>query len=184
MKRILLAALATLGLARFAGDSRAEVIATLDGDLQNDPIDLPRLLAELANADMVCGVRTKRMDSKVRKLSTVVARWARRAVLGVDFKDTGCNLRVFRRSVLRTLFAFDGLHRFMPILVHVAGGRVRELPVAHHPRTAGDSKYGLRNRLGRGILDLAAIAWYRKRQLNNVAYLEEPARMEGQPKPQ
>jgi len=153
--------------------SRGEIIATLDGDLQNDPADLPRLLAELDKCDMVCGVRKRRMDNGLRRFSTAVARWARRTILKVDFQDTGCNLRVFKRSVLRVLFAFDGLHRFMPILVHEAGGRVLEIPVAHHPRTAGDSKYGLWNRFGRGIFDLAAIAWYRKRQVNNVAFNEE-----------
>ncbi len=152
--------------------ARAQVIATLDGDLQNDPADLPRLLAELESCDMVCGVRTRRMDSVLRRISTKVARWARKKALHVDFRDSGCNLRVFKRSVLATLFPFDGLHRFMPILVHDGGFEVKELAVAHHPRTAGVSKYGLWNRLGRGIFDLAVISWLRKRQLRNVAFTE------------
>jgi len=152
--------------------SRGGIIATLDGDLQNDPADLPAMLKQLEAYDLVCGVRTRRMDNGLRRVSSHLARWARRTVLGVDFRDTGCNLRVFKRTVLQKLFPFDGLHRFMPILAHCTGARVLEIPVAHHPRTAGKSKYGVWNRLGRGIWDLAAMAWYRKRQLSTVAAME------------
>ncbi len=152
--------------------SRGNIIATLDGDLQNDPADLPRLLEALASSDLVCGVRTKRMDNSLRRFSSQVARWARKFVLGVDFRDSGCNLRVLKRSVLQTLFPFDGLHRFMPILAQGAGAVVTEMPVAHRPRVAGVSKYGVWNRLGRGICDLAMIAWYRKRQLKNISSVE------------
>lgn len=155
--------------------SRGNIIATLDGDLQNDPADLPRLLEVLASADLVCGVRTKRMDNSLRRFSSRVARWARRLVLGVDFRDSGCNLRVFKRSVLQTLFPFDGLHRFMPILAQGAGVVVIEMPVSHRPRVAGKSKYGVWNRLGRGICDLVMIAWYRKRQLKNISWMEQGA---------
>ncbi len=152
--------------------ARGQIIATLDGDLQNDPADLPRMLAELGEWDLVCGVRAKRMDNTVRRISSRVARSARRRMLGVDFRDIGCNLRVMKRAVLQTLLPFDGLHRFLPVLAHDAGARVKELDVAHHPRVAGRSKYGVWNRLGRGIWDLAMISWYRKRQLANVAVVE------------
>ena len=154
------------------GASRGGIIATLDGDLQNDPIDLPRMMEELARYDLVCGMRTKRMDNTVRRLSAAVARWARKTALGVDFRDTGCNLRVFKRSILAQLFPFNGLHRFMPILAHGAGARVLEVPVTHHPRTAGKSKYGVWNRLGRGLFDLVGVAWYRKRQLTGLETAE------------
>lgn len=152
--------------------ARAPVICTLDGDLQNDPADLPKLLAALANCDLVCGVRTRRQDNRLRRISTRVARYARRVVLKADFQDTGCNLRVFKRSLLRKLIPFDGLHRFMPIIAHNAGAVVREMPVTHQPRVAGTSKYGVWNRLGRGILDLAAMAWYRRRQISTVEAVE------------
>ena len=155
--------------------SRGGIIATLDGDLQNDPADLPRMLNELTTYDLVCGVRTKRMDNQMRRISTAVARWARKRAFGVDFRDSGCNLRVFKRTVLDKLFPFDGLHRFMPIIAHSAGAQVLEIPVDHHPRTAGKSKYGVWNRLGRGIWDLVGITWYRKRQLTNLASREAPA---------
>jgi dolichol-phosphate mannosyltransferase len=152
--------------------SKGNIIATLDGDLQNDPADLPRLIAALATADLVCGVRTKRMDNALRRFSSKVARWARRLALGVDFRDSGCNLRAFKRSVLQSLFPFDGLHRFMPIVAQGAGVVVLEIDVNHRPRIAGSSKYGVWNRLGRGIADLAMIAWYRKRQLKNISFVE------------
>jgi dolichol-phosphate mannosyltransferase len=166
--------------------SRGNIIATLDGDLQNDPADLPRMLQALGAADLVCGVRTKRMDNSLRRFSSKVARWARKLALGVDFRDSGCNLRVFKRSVLQTLFPFDGLHRFMPIVAQGAGAVVIEMPVSHRPRIAGSSKYGVWNRLGRGICDLAMIAWYRKRQLKNIASVEHTAEPSGEtlPRPQ
>jgi glycosyltransferase involved in cell wall biosynthesis len=152
--------------------SRGDVIASLDGDLQNDPADLPRLLAELAGCDLACGVRTQRMDSPVRRLSSKIARVARRVVFGVDFRDSACNLRAFKRGVLDTLPAFDGIHRFMPILAQSGGAIVKEVPVQHRPRTAGQSKYGVWNRLGRGILDLVMVALYRRRQLRSISVTE------------
>jgi len=154
--------------------SRGQLIATLDGDLQNDPADLPRLLAALSDCDLACGVRARRQDNFRRRVSSRLARRARKLALGVDFQDTGCNLRAFKRSVLPMLFPFDGLHRFMPILAHDAGAVVRELSVAHHPRVAGKSKYGVWNRLGRGIFDLVVISWTRKRHLRNLQ-VHEPA---------
>lgn len=148
------------------------IIATLDGDLQNDPADLPVLLAEVKAYDLICGVRAQRRDSFVRRISSRIARDARRFVLGVDFRDTGCALRVFRRTALEGVFPFNGLHRFLPVLVHNAGGKTKEVPVHHRPRIAGVSKYGIWNRLGRGMVDLLAIAWYRKRYVGRVPYDE------------
>jgi dolichol-phosphate mannosyltransferase len=156
----------------------APLIATLDGDLQNDPADLPKLLAELNRCDFVCGVRAKRNDSWVRRVSSRVARRARRAVLKVDFCDTGCAMRAFKRSALQGVFPFNGLHRFLPVLVHGAGAKATELPVNHRPRTAGVSKYGLNNRLWRGIADLFAIAWYQKRRVGPVPIQELPQSQE------
>ncbi len=154
--------------------SRAPIIMTLDGDLQNDPADLPKLLARLDEYDVVCGMRTARQDTFVRRISSRIARAARKAVLGVDFRDTGCALRVFKRSALDRLFAFNGFHRFMPVLAHSAGARVIEIPVSHRPRIAGVSKYGVWNRLGRGIVDLFAIRWYQKRQIPAIEVTEFP----------
>ncbi len=162
--------------ARNAGQSAAlwtgiqatssPVIATLDGDLQNDPAELPHMLALLGAADFVCGMRLNRQDNWVRRVSSRVARWARKTALGVDFQDTGCALRVFKREALAGIFGFNGLHRFLPVLVAGGGFRTREIPVNHRPRVAGVSKYGVWNRLWRGIFDLFAIAWYQKRRLS------------------
>ena len=149
-------------------NSRAPIIVTLDGDLQNDPADFPRLLAELENYDVACGMRTKRQDNVLRRISSKIARKARAAMLGVDFRDTGCGLRAFKRPVLDPLFAFNGFHRFMPVLAHSAGARVIEIPVNHRPRVTGVSKYGLWNRLGRGIVDLFAVRWFQKRLIPSI----------------
>lgn len=142
------------------------LIATLDGDLQNDPADLPKLIAEIKNFDFICGVRTKRKDTWVRRTSSKIARWARKSALGVDFADTGCAFRVFKRTALEGLFGFNGLHRFLPVLVHGGGHTTKEISINHRARVAGVSKYGVFNRLGRGIYDLIAIGWYQRRRVH------------------
>ena len=146
--------------------TQAPLLCTLDGDLQNDPSELPRMLRMLGkDADFVCGHRVARQDSFVRKASSRIARSVRSWSLGHDFADTGCALRAFQRSSLAGVFPFNGLHRFLPILVAGNGSRVLEVPVKHRPRTAGVSKYGVWNRLGRGIFDLVGMAWYQRRRL-------------------
>lgn len=148
--------------------STAPLLCTLDGDLQNDPTELPRMLALLDSVDFVCGHRVNRQDSLVRKASSRIARAARRLVLQADFADTGCALRAFRRECLAGVFPFNGLHRFLPILIAGGGFRCREVPVNHRPRVAGVSKYGVWNRLGRGIHDLIGVGWYQRRRLHPV----------------
>jgi dolichol-phosphate mannosyltransferase len=151
------------------------ILATLDGDLQNDPADLPQLLAELERVDFVSGMRLNRQDTWLRQVSSRIARWARKTALGVDFRDTGCALRAFKRTALIGVFPFNGLHRFLPVIVHGGGAKALEVPVNHRPRVAGLSKYGVWNRLGRGIYDLVAIAWYQKRRFRQVPLSELPA---------
>jgi dolichol-phosphate mannosyltransferase len=136
------------------------VLCTLDGDLQNDPADLPMMIAELGRVDFVSGMRLSRQDTWLRKVSSRIARWARKTALGVDFRDTGCAIRAFKRGALAGVFPFNGLHRFLPVIVHGGGATTLELAVRHRPRVAGVSKYGVWNRLGRGIYDLIAISWY------------------------
>jgi dolichol-phosphate mannosyltransferase len=148
------------------------IIATLDGDLQNDPADIPKMLPHLAETDFVCGVRAKRRDSFVRRHSSKIARWARKTALKVDFCDTGCAMRVFKRSALEGVFPFNGFHRFLPVLVHGNGAKTLEVPVNHRPRVAGISKYGVWNRLGRGVYDLIALSWFQKRRLRPVPFTE------------
>jgi dolichol-phosphate mannosyltransferase len=150
----------------------SDIIATLDGDLQNDPADIPKMLPELGKADFICGVRAKRRDSFVRRHSSKIARWARKSALKVDFCDTGCAMRVFKRSALDGVFPFNGFHRFLPVLVHGNGARTLEVPVNHRARVAGVSKYGVWNRLWRGIYDLMALNWFQKRRLRAVPFTE------------
>lgn len=149
--------------------SEAPYLCTLDGDLQNDPAELPKMLKMLDSVDFVCGHRVNRQDSLVRKISSRIARAARRLALGADFADTGCALRAFKRESLAGVFPFNGLHRFLPILVAGGGFRCREVPVNHRPRVAGVSKYGVWNRLGRGLHDLVGVGWYQRRRLKPVA---------------
>jgi dolichol-phosphate mannosyltransferase len=157
-------------------ETSSPIIATLDGDLQNDAADLSRMLQQLDEADFITGTRTRRADSWVRRVSSRIARAARRTVLKVDIHDSGCAMRVFRRTTLSGAFPFNGLHRFLPILVSSAGFRTLQVPVDHRPRTAGVSKYGVGNRLWRGIFDLFAVAWFQKRRLKPVELTrtEEP----------
>ena len=149
------------GLARARGD----VVVTLDADLQNDPADIPTLLAALAGADVVSGVRAKRNDSWVRRVSSRVANATRRAVIGDSVTDIGCSLKVYRREALVGLPMFVGVHRFLPALCAFRGARVVEVPVHHRPRTRGVSKYGMGNRLWRGIHDLVGVSWLKHRLL-------------------
>ena len=154
--------------------STRPLLATLDGDLQNDPAELPRLLRELETCDFACGWRQNRQDTFVRRVSSRLARWARGAALGAEFRDTGCALRVFKRAALEGVFGFNGLHRFLPILVAGGGFSVRELPVNHRARVAGVSKYGVWNRLGRGLHDFIGVAWYQRRRLRPVPVERTP----------
>ena len=146
--------------------ARGEIFVTLDADLQNDPADIPKMLAELTGSDVVCGVRTKRQDSWIRLLSSRIANGTRNRLTGESIRDVGCSLRVYRHSFLKTLPAFDGMHRFLPTLLKLNGAHVREVPVNHRPRLHGDSKYGIHNRLWRGIADLFGVRWLQRRWID------------------
>lgn len=150
--------------------ARGGVFAMLDGDGQNDPADIPRLLERLrqGGVQMVCGLRAQRRDSAMRLLSAKVANTVRNWVTHDGISDTGCSLKVFTREVAEVMLPFNGMHRFMPALAVMNGFRVAEMPVAHRPRLHGVSKYGIGNRLGRGLCDLAGIAWLQKRVLRPV----------------
>lgn len=153
--------------------ARGRLIAMMDGDRQNDPRDLPRLLEELDGHDAAVGYRTGRADSWVRKLSSRIANSVRNVLSGDDIIDTGCTLKVFRKECLEAIPDFDGMHRFLPTLFRIAGYRVRQVPVSHRPRVAGDSKYGISNRLFRGLGDLMAVRWMKRRRLRYLAYEQE-----------
>lgn len=149
------------GLARARGD----VIVTLDADLQNDPADLPRVLSALDGADIVSGIRRNRQDSWLRRASSRIANGVRRAWLGDPVTDIGCSFKAYRRATLEGIPMFNGVHRFLPALCVMRGARLVEIPLAHRPRRAGVSKYGVSNRLGRGFYDLIGVRWLRARML-------------------
>lgn len=145
--------------------ARGELIATLDADGQNDPADLPDLLAAMGGADVVSGVRTRRCDSLVRRLSSRAANAFRNRLTGERVTDVGCSLRVMRASVLRRVKCYRGMHRFLPTLLRLEGARIVERPVRHRPRRRGRSKYGIRNRLCVGFVDVLAVRWMKRRAL-------------------
>jgi glycosyltransferase involved in cell wall biosynthesis len=153
--------------------ARGEVVATLDADLQNDPADLPRLLAALEHADVVNGVRAARQDGLVRKLSSRIGNGFRNWLTHESVTDVGCSLRVMRAEYLKRVKLYRGMHRFLPTLLRMEGARVAELPVSHRPRRHGRSKYGIANRLIVGFVDVLAVRWMQSRR---IAYrLKQPA---------
>ncbi|HOV59547.1 MAG TPA: glycosyltransferase family 2 protein [Candidatus Hydrogenedentes bacterium] len=151
--------------AMLAGFSvaRGAFILTIDGDLQNDPADFPRFLELLRDYDCVCGYRANRQDSLVRKISSRVANVVRNWILHDGIRDSGCGIKGYRRVCLRHIPPFNGAHRFIAVFIRRAGLTLVECPVRHHPRRHGVSKYGIGNRLWRGIYDLFGVAWLRKR---------------------
>ena len=149
--------------------ARYEWIATLDGDGQNDPADIPALLAKLAdpsqpaNLELLAGWRAKRNDTFLRRWSSKIANGVRSRLLKDNTPDTGCGLKVFARATFLLLPNFDHVHRFLPALVMRNGGAVVSVPVHHRARERGTSKYGVHNRLWVGIVDLFGVAWLQRR---------------------
>ncbi|MFA4945339.1 MAG: glycosyltransferase family 2 protein [Lentisphaeria bacterium] len=151
---------------RFA---RAEFIVTMDADMQNDPHDLPAFLAAMPpGIAAVCGDRRatrKAGDNWVRQLSSKLANGFRNRLTGEPVADAGCTYRLLRRACLHDLPVFNGLHRFIPTILRYQGYAVAEVPIHNRPRTRGVSKYGIGNRLWRGIRDCFAMRWYRRRAI-------------------
>jgi glycosyltransferase involved in cell wall biosynthesis len=139
----------------------------IDGDLQNDPADIPRLLAEVARgADLVCGYRINRQDTLVKRLTSRIANAVRSRFTKDGVRDTGCTLKAIRRECISALIPFKGMHRFIPALIKGAGYRLVEIPVNHRPRRFGQSKYGLGNRALRATIDMFGVRWLLSRRLN------------------
>ncbi|HQB34808.1 MAG TPA: glycosyltransferase family 2 protein [Syntrophorhabdus sp.] len=147
-------------------NATGDILVTLDGDGQNDPADIPRLIEKLQKhgADMVNGVRQKRHDSFVRKISSRIANNFRDWVTGDRVTDVGCSVRVFKRECVKGIPVFKGMHRFLPTLVRMQGyTHIMESLVNHRPRVRGKTKYGIQNRLWVGLADLAAVKWMQSR---------------------
>lgn len=144
--------------------ANGRIVVTMDADLQNDPHDIPAMLDALKDdVAAVCGVRRKREDDWVRRLSSRIANAFRNWVTGDRIGDAGCTFRVLRRDALREVLVFNGMHRFLPTILRLQGYKVVEILVNHRPRVKGQSKYGVGNRAWRGLVDCFAMRWYRRR---------------------
>ena len=147
--------------------ARGAIAVLIDGDLQNDPTDIPRLLAEIdRGADLVCGYRAQRKDTLVKRLTSRIANFVRSRFTKDGVRDTGCTLKAMRCECANVLVPFKGMHRFIPALVKAAGYRLVEIPVNHRPRRFGHSKYGLGNRALRATIDMFGVRWLLSRRLN------------------
>src|SRR5438128_8872626 len=148
--------------------ARGKYLITLDADLQNDPKDLPKFLDALKQFDCVCGTRVEtraRGDSFVRIASSRIANWVRNKLSGEQISDAGCTYRAFKRECIENLKFFKGMHRFLPTLFKIEGFSVTEIGVTNNPRFAGQSHYGVWNRLFASFYDLLAVRWMKKRML-------------------
>ena len=157
----------TAALAAGFRAARGRAIVTLDADLQNDPADVPALLAELerSRAAAVVGYRVNRHDSAWKRLQSRIANGVRNRLNRETIRDTGCSLKAFRADAVRALPLFDGMHRFLPTLIRMGGGTVVEVPVRHRPRRFGRTKYGMWNRVFRSLADALAVRWMQRRAL-------------------
>ena len=156
--------------AMYAGlhASRGGTVVLIDGDLQNDPADIPKLLRAIKRgADLVCGYRAQRKDTMMKRLTSRIANFVRSRFTRDGVRDTGCTLKAMRSECIRALVPFKGMHRFIPALVKGAGYRLVEVPVNHRARKFGRSKYGLGNRAVRATIDMFGVRWLLSRQMNH-----------------
>jgi glycosyltransferase involved in cell wall biosynthesis len=147
--------------------ARGATIVLIDGDLQNDPADIPKLLDEIERgADLVCGYRAHRKDTIVKRVTSRIANFVRSRFTKDHVRDTGCTLKAIRRECVVALVPFKGMHRFIPALIKGAGFSLVEIPVNHRARRFGLSKYGFGNRALRATIDMFGVRWLLSRQLN------------------
>jgi len=154
----------TAALAAGFAAARGARLVTLDADLQNDPADIPALLAALDGADAAVGYRVDRQDDWLRRISSRVANAVRNRFTDEEIIDSGCGLKAFRRECVSGLRLHSGLHRFLPTLVRMEGFRVVQLPVRHRPRRWGRNKYGVGNRVFRALADLLTVRRMQRRR--------------------
>ena len=147
--------------------ARGETIVMIDGDLQNDPADIPRLLEQIAQgADLACGYRAKRKDTITKRMTSRIANFVRSRFTKDYVRDTGCTLKAMRRECADALIPFKGMHRFIPALIRGAGHRLVEIPVNHRPRRFGRTKYGFGSRALRATVDMFGVRWLLSRHFN------------------
>ncbi|MGB3150257.1 MAG: glycosyltransferase family 2 protein [Maribacter sp.] len=153
----------SLALAAGLDYAKGEYIITMDGDLQNDPSDIPQMLSYAIHEDydVVTGIRQKRKDSLVKKIPSKIANFLVRRVTKLDIKDNGCALKVFTKSIAKDLNLYGEMHRFITLLAHLEGAQIKQVPVKHHARHAGVSKYGL-ERVFKVVADMMLLLFIRK----------------------
>jgi len=154
--------------------ARGEYVITMDGDRQNDPADIPKMIGKASDCDLVCGMRQKRKDTWIKRITSRCANWVRSRVCQDGVQDTGCSLKVYRSSCLQKIKMFHGMHRFLPALFKIEGFRVIEVPVNHRERATGTTKYNFLNRSFNTVEDMMAVRWMRKRRLNYQIKKELP----------
>jgi dolichol-phosphate mannosyltransferase len=152
--------------------AQGSCVVTLDGDLQNDPAEIPRLVEMLKDWDAVCGIRVQRRDSGWKRFSSRIGNGFRNWATGDNIIDTGCTLKAYRRECLERLELYRGMHRFLPTLLKMRGYRVTQVPVSHHPRLHGKTKYGTWGRLVKGLADVWAVRWMKKNRIDYETELE------------
>lgn len=152
--------------------ARGRSVVTIDSDLQNDPADIPRLAGLLKEWDVVCGIRVRRQDTWCKRMSSRIANSFRNWATGDDIVDTGCTLKAYRRECVERLELYNGMHRFLPTLLRLRGYRVAQIPVSHHPRLAGRTKYDTWRRLKKGLMDVWAVRWMKKNWITYQSVLE------------
>ncbi len=146
--------------------TETELVGYIDSDLQTAPEDFNLLLAEIENFDLVTGVRANRKDSFVKNMSSTIANGIRRAFTHDGMDDTGCPLKVIKTAYAKNIPMFKGLHRFLPAMILLQNGSIKQIPVQHFPRIAGVAKYGLWNRLLGPLVDCFAYVWMKKKYIN------------------
>jgi len=155
--------------------AKGTYVVSLDADLQNDPADIPAMMRKLeaSGADMIIGVRVNRQDTYARKIQSRIGNGVRNWITRDQITDTGCSLKLVKRSAIERIALYTGMHRFLPTLVRMQGHQVIEMPVNHRPRKFGTSKYGAMNRAMRGLVDCFAVRWMSKRALTYKVKAEE-----------
>jgi len=146
--------------------TRGDVVVAMDADLQSDPKDIPGLLGKLKEYDVAWGLRAERKDAWLRSLVSWGGNTLRQVIMGDNARDAGSPLRVMRREVVQKVKLFKGLHRFYPTLCRMEGFKVIEIPISHFPRKFGESKYNIRNRLFKFLVDLLAVKWMQNRRID------------------
>jgi len=147
--------------------AHGELIITLDGDRQNDPVDIPKLTAAMTDCDLVVGWRVNRRDPWKKRIVSRLSNWVRSRLCRDDMHDTGCSLKVYRKESLKNIKMYKGMHRFLPALFKIEGFRVKEVPVNHRERAKGATKYHFFNRSIGPIIDMFVVRWMRHRALRH-----------------